>query len=317
MALKTFDIDGFSDTVINVQAIAYAAQMGADIINASWGGGPRSQAMLDAITTATAGGALFVAASGNAGIDIDEESIYPCDFPIRSLICVGASGRDNKRLGFSNYGKLSVDIAAPGEQIYSTFVYPAYDSIDGTSMAAPFVSGAAALIKSFDPSLSPIHIKKAILESGTDLDANKNDFVTGKRLNIAAAIEYVGGKTTTPPVEPPPVKPPPTVNLPTINLTIAIPAGDEALMLEFMVNKNSEAIGYIAALYPEPLVSEQIWDNATQSKIPQSIPTSRIRHFITGLIPNQKGYVSVRAVAKDGTLGPIGPSVYFNFNGRF
>ncbi len=310
--LKTFDIDGFSDTTINVQAISYAAQHSVDVINASWGGGPCSQAMIDAINAAAAKGTIFVAASGNNGIDIDQEPVYPCDFPIQSLICVGASDRENKRVEFSNYGKLSVDIAAPGENIYSAFLEPAYKELDGTSMAAPFVAGAAALLKSFRPTLLPREVKKAILESGTKLTENSNDFASGNRLNISAALAYVGGKPTTP-IDPPP-PPPPVTNLPLIQGVKVTPAGDQALMIEFTNPQVSSIEYFLAAISPNPIVNESQWENAVQSKFEPSDSSTNVRHFFTGLIPNSRGFLTVRAISKNGKPGPLGRGIPYDFD---
>ena len=314
MALKTFDADGFSDTKANIEAIAYAAENGADVINASWGGGPYSQAMVDTISAATAKGSTFVAASGNSGINVDEEPVYPCDFPIQSLICVGASTRDNTRVSFSNYGKLSVDIAAPGEGILSTFLEPDYEELDGTSMAAPFVSGAVALLRSYNPSLRPSKIKEAILVSGTKLSDGQNDFVSGKRLNISGALKHVGGNPTgtgTPP-DPKPI-------LPTVDGFLVRSVGDEALMVEFTPPQGLDLdliSGYIASVSSTPLQTEETWKKAIKYFIAKPDSGFKIRHFLTGLIPNSKGFMSIRVAAKDKRLGPFGQAIPYSFNGK-
>src|SRR5690606_1871023 len=117
-------------------------------------------------------------AAGNDSKDLDEEPNFPAvmyDFQEKEntmLLTIGASTRHSKKgelaAAFSNYGKKSVDIFAPGFEIYNTVPENEYMKLQGTSMAAPMVSGVAALIKSYYPSLSMKEIKDIIIESGKD-----------------------------------------------------------------------------------------------------------------------------------------------------
>ena len=162
-------------------AIRYAVDNGAKIINASFGKSysPNKQWVYDAIKYAAEKDVLIVHAAGNSGKNIDIERNYPNDSDdlktefSDNVITIGAlSSNYNEKLpaGFSNYGKLNVDIFAPGVQIYSTFPENSYESIGGTSMAAPGVAGVAALIRSYYPKLSASQVKHIIMNSGTKID---------------------------------------------------------------------------------------------------------------------------------------------------
>jgi cell wall-associated protease len=161
-------------------AIRYAADNGAKVINASFGKefSPNSAWVYEALKYAASKDVLFVHASGNDGIDLDlpENTNFPNDNPTSdseelsdNYITVGALtpvyGVEMVAV-FSNYGKESVDVFAPGDEIYSTMPQDSYEFQGGTSMAAPAVAGLAALIRSYFPSLSAAQVKKIIMESG-------------------------------------------------------------------------------------------------------------------------------------------------------
>lgn len=135
--------------------------------NNSWGGGGYSQALYDAIKAAGNANILFVAAAGNSGINIDTTPSYPASYALPNVISVGAIARTGKRAAFSNYGVNRVHIAAPGVDIVSTAPTTTngsgYAYMSGTSMAAPHVTGAAALYASLNPCASAAQIRAALL----------------------------------------------------------------------------------------------------------------------------------------------------------
>ena len=161
-------------------AIRYAADNGAKVMNFSFGKhySPHSDWVRDAIVYAASKDVLIVNAAGNEALDLDTKNVYPNDavdngpevadnfITVGSLDSTYGSGMVS---GFSNYGKINVDIFAPGGDIYSTIPGNEYKSLGGTSMAAPGVAGIAALIRSYYPNLTAPQVKKVILDSGLAL----------------------------------------------------------------------------------------------------------------------------------------------------
>ena len=156
-------------------AIRYAADHGASIINMSFGKyySPQRPAVEEAIRYADSKGVLLIHSAGNENNDLDKTLQYPAPVfsngqRIPNLITVGASSRDNDAglaADFSNYGKTQVDVFAPGNQIYSTLPGGRYGNLSGTSMAAPVVTGIAATLKAYFPQLTAADLKRIILAS--------------------------------------------------------------------------------------------------------------------------------------------------------
>ena len=196
MALKFLDSSGDGNTADAAAAIDYAVDHGARVINASWSGPRFSNALYSAIQRAGARGTLFVAAAGNEGVDSDHEPQYPAAFDLPNVISVAASDRQDRLLEFSSYGKTSIDLAAPGEDISSTvppeFDPSGYTSFSGTSMAAPFVSGAAALYLSRSPGATAAQVRDAILGSVHRTPSLARTTASGGRLDVAAMLRVDG-----------------------------------------------------------------------------------------------------------------------------
>ena len=158
--------------------------------NNSCGGGGYSQAMKDAISRANAANILFVAAAGNGGRDgvgdnNDTTASYPSNYDVPNVIAVAAITSTGAKSSFSNYGATTVDLGAPGSGIWSTTALNGYSSYNGTSMATPHVTGAAALYASTHPGATAAQIKEAILGSALSTPSMAGKTVTGGRLNVS------------------------------------------------------------------------------------------------------------------------------------
>ena len=193
MALRFFNI---ADTI---SAIDYAANKGARVINASWGTGAYSQALYDAIQRARSKGVLFIAAAGNWSnlqwYDNDAIPVYPASYALDNILAVLSTDHNDNLSSFSHYGKMSVDIGAPGgtgdgtnKDIYSTKRYNAYQYLSGTSMSTPHVVGVAALALGKCPQLTYSQLKSRILNKSDYDPALQNKCVSNGRLNAYNVI---------------------------------------------------------------------------------------------------------------------------------
>jgi hypothetical protein len=125
-----------------------------------------------------------VAAAGNDSVNNDSVPHYPASYDIPNVVSVAATDRNDALASFSNYGKTSVDLAAPGVSIYSTIPDGKFDAMQGTSMACPHVAGAAALFLSANPTFTPLQVKEALLNTVDKLPALAAKTVSGGRLNV-------------------------------------------------------------------------------------------------------------------------------------
>lgn len=198
MVLKTHDTTGNSTSAKLVEAFNYARIMksrGVNIkaTNNSYGGCNEAcgfdQATKDAIDAAGRSEILNVFAAGNNNRNIDTTPFYPASYDSPSIISVAASDANDNKASFSNTGAVGVDIAAPGVNILSTIRNGGYGLNSGTSMAAPHVAGAVALIASAYPNISAQAIKARLLNSVDKLPQWNNLVKTGGRMNVARAIK--------------------------------------------------------------------------------------------------------------------------------
>jgi thermitase len=193
MPLKFLGRGGFGTTADAIKAINYAIDrkkhgVNVRVINASWGSTSKSKALEDVIRAAGEQGILFVAAAGNDGSDNDRRPHYPSNYDLPNVISVAALDRNDQLTSFSNFGIKTVHVAAPGKDILSTWLNDAYRDASGTSMAAPQVSGVAALILSKEPNLSVEKLKARILKSVDKLESLNGKVASGGRINAAKAV---------------------------------------------------------------------------------------------------------------------------------
>jgi subtilisin family serine protease len=196
LSAKFLGINGgtTANAIKSVDYFTDLKQRGFNIVatNNSWGGGGFSQGLYDAIERANLQGILFVAAAGNATNNNDASPSYPASYLNANIITVASITNTGALSSFSNYGATSVDIGAPGSGIFSTVpvrskgkVVSGYASYNGTSMATPHVTGAAALYASSNPGASVSAVKNAILSSAAPTTSLSNKCVTGARLNVS------------------------------------------------------------------------------------------------------------------------------------
>ncbi len=211
MAIKSFDSDGRGTTDTVISGIGFAIDHGANIINASFNFyGGSSTALSSEIAAAKNAGILFVASAGNAcgstnpntpgcNVDLSVNQTYPCNDTSDNVLCVSALDQSFGRASFSNYGSTSVDVSAPGTNIYSTWcsntASPACSSSvcgsysanyvveNGTSMATPYAAGLAALVWANNPTFTYSDVKNAIMSSDS------------KIINATSALAYINKPT--------------------------------------------------------------------------------------------------------------------------
>ncbi|WP_413292158.1 S8 family peptidase [Bdellovibrio sp. HCB185ZH] len=175
-----------------ILALQYAASRGAKIINASWGGAPCVASLKNAFQVLESQGILVVVAAGNDARDIDVYPEFPASFDLSNQITVAASSVSDFMTSWSNSGFKFVHVAAPGEHILSTIPGNSSTYMDGTSMAAPFVSGTAALLWSYKPNATAKQIKSAIEQSVDVTSGHEFKVKTRGRINIQKALQVLG-----------------------------------------------------------------------------------------------------------------------------
>jgi len=190
MACKFVDASGSGTVSDAIACIDYARTNGAHIINASWGTYEFSLSLSNAIYDARAADILVVAAAGNESLDNDEIPFYPASFDLDNVVSVAATTRRDELYPWSNTGATTVDLAAPGQEIYSTDYLSdnAYAIDEGTSMAAAYVTGASALLRARYSSESPRQIIDRLLAGVDPLPTLTGRCLSGGRLNLQKAL---------------------------------------------------------------------------------------------------------------------------------
>jgi len=216
MACKFVNSFGYGTVARALACLDYARTNGAHIINASWGLDD-SLSLSNAMVALKASGIIVVAAAGNGPRNIDLTPHYPASYDLENIITVAATTRHDALYGLSNFGASNVDLAAPGDEVYSTqfksdsaYSFDVFQQGD-TSMAAAYVSGAVALLRAVHPSETPAQIKQRLLAATDSLPGLAGKCVSGGRLNLRKALGVA-------------------VSTPVLNI-VASPTGPPALLL--------------------------------------------------------------------------------------
>lgn len=200
MPLKFLDGNGSGTTAAAINALYYAVNNGAKVINNSWGGPSYSRSLHDAYKYAYDHDVVLVTAAGNSNVNLNSTPMYPAGFDTPSNITVGASNSSDRRASFSNYSNSLVHIFAPGTSIMSTIpgshcgdpdnlFYYCLTSLSGTSMASPFIAGLAALAIREAPQLSAYQIRGVIM-SAIDVSTYLNGYSqTAGRVNALKVMQ--------------------------------------------------------------------------------------------------------------------------------
>ena len=211
MMLRFLDENGSGYMSNAALAVQYAVQKGAKVSNNSYGYGTSTsgQSLYDVIQAAGNYGHIFVASAGNDNRNIDGKTKhYPAGFNLPNIITVAATDMEDQRAWFSNYGQTSVDIGAPGVYILSLYLqdwagpntYQRY--MNGTSMAAPHVTGTVGLVYAENPTWTHQQVKSRILSTARPIPSLANLTVTGGGVDAGAALGNAGPPPPSPPAAP-------------------------------------------------------------------------------------------------------------------
>ncbi|MFO0844920.1 MAG: S8 family peptidase [Gemmataceae bacterium] len=188
VAVKFLNSSGAGSIGWFIDGLEWALAKGIKISNNSWNDSGYTQILYDAVRNARAKGHIFVAAAGNQNRDADLNPAYPAGFNLDNIVSVAATDRNDNKASFSNYGKTSVDIAAPGVDVLSTNPNKAYGNRSGTSMATPQVTGVLALVWALRPEWTYQQVINWVLSTADRVPGLAGKLASG-RLNAAAAVK--------------------------------------------------------------------------------------------------------------------------------
>jgi thermitase len=189
--VKFLDSNGRGSTSDAIAGIEYAVKAGVKIVNCSFATRGKSEALHDAVKFAKKKNVLLVVAAGNNGQNIDKSPIYPAAFNDPNILAVAASTANDKLASFSNFGSTNVDVAAPGDDIRSTYPGGGYKVLSGTSMAAPYAAGVAALLKKQEPDAKYDDLRYVIRRKVDKPAALKGKVESNGRLNARKALAAI------------------------------------------------------------------------------------------------------------------------------
>jgi len=204
MACKSISDFGTGTTSDAVKCIDWAVSNGAQVLSLSWGHSGESKTLFSALKKARAKGVVVVAAAGNEGQNTDKTPHYPSGYKLDNIISVAAINQSGRLTSWSNYGARSVDLAAPGDDIYSTSAESdsGYVALSGTSMASPHVSGVAALMLARNPKITPSDLRVKLIQAVTPAKHLKGRIVAGGWVNAFNALDSAKQGSESPPRRP-------------------------------------------------------------------------------------------------------------------
>lgn len=297
-AAKFLSSTGSGSTSNAIKAIQYAtilrkAGHKVALTSNSWGGSGYSQALLDAIQAGANEGILFVAAAGNSTVNTDYTPFYPAGYSSNAVVAVASTDQTGGLSYFSNYGATSVDIAAPGSNIVSTYLNNGYASASGTSMAAPQVSGVAALAQAICANRTPLSVsqlRNALLTTGTTSAGLSGKVASSAIVNAFGAVQAAASACgaqlpTTPSATPTRTSTPtssPTINptAPTSGTVTGTPTSSPALSPTAPSSPSETAIPTATAQPTEtstqPTITPNPEPSGTETPAPSKTPTLAI-----------------------------------------
>ncbi|HXV76629.1 MAG TPA: S8 family serine peptidase, partial [Candidatus Polarisedimenticolaceae bacterium] len=291
--LKFISAFGSGTTADAVAAVEYATAIGADATNNSWGGGAYSLALDEAIQAAAEAGVVFVASAGNQGLNTDLLPHYPSSYSAPNVISVAAVNHDDVRPVFSNVGPRSVDLGAPGVSVLSTTPGGTYGLNTGTSMAAPHVTGAVALIRSLAPEIGVVEIRQLLMDHVDPTPTLGPLIASGGRLNVARSFAARDQ------LEPGAVRQLTSVGSTSNAIELSwIATGDDG--------DDGTATTYELRFAPWPIDESNFALASRAWQTPRPAPSGSAESFeLTGLASGSDYHVALRAVDEWGNRGPL------------
>jgi subtilisin family serine protease len=301
--VKFLDAGGGGSLSNAIAAIDYANIVGVDVMNNSWGGGDPSVALGEVIQAAADRNIIFVASAGNESTNNDRFMHVPSGYKMWNVISVAATDHNDQLASFSNYGAKSVHIAAPGVDILSTLKANSYGKLSGTSMAAPHISGAFALLKAGYPHLSSQKLIERLMVSVTRIPSLNGRTSGGGRLNLGSAMEN-------------------DLQAPSAAQVLGIlRKTEDSLSVRVQAAGDDGAAGwatgYQARYAAQPIETEADWNQATvvvavEDKTQRDLANHQSTLTLKGFLWNSKGYLAVRAFDNIRNVGTISPSFSFS-----
>ncbi|MFC1569564.1 S8 family serine peptidase, partial [bacterium] len=295
LPIKFLNSSGSGTSTAAILSVEYATMMGVNLTSNSWGGGGYSQGLYDAIEAAGIAGQLFIAAAGNESSNNDLYPHYPSSYDSDNIIAVASTDHNDNMSSFSCYGQISVDLGAPGSNIYSTSPGNSYRTLSGTSMATPHVAGAATLIWSYVPSLTASQIKNLIMDYADPIPALTGRCISESRLNVYESIIHA---------EPDLIDPDPVIDLAVVG------NGSNWLDLEWTATGDDGSIGNAYAYdirYSTSLITAGNFDSALQFTNPPSpgAPGTVENCRVDGLDFNTTYYIALKVLDEQNNISTI------------